>query len=95
MSTVVVQSLSLSDSLRPHGLQHAKLPVPYYFLEFALVHVHCCEWLELNPLGTLWDITKSKLQNLSTKGLTDWGIYPTTPISYQLKIAPGDTDCPG
>ena len=30
----------ISDSLRPHGLQHASFPVLHYLLEFAQVHVH-------------------------------------------------------
>ena len=30
----------VSDSLRPHGLQHAWLPVPHHLLEFAHVLVH-------------------------------------------------------
>ena len=30
--------LVLSDSLQPHGLQHARLPVLHYLPEFALVH---------------------------------------------------------
>ena len=31
----------VSDSLRPHGLQHSSLPVPHHLLEFAQVRVHC------------------------------------------------------
>ena len=31
----------VSNSLWPHGLQHAGLPVPHHLLEFAQVHVHC------------------------------------------------------
>ena len=30
----------MSDSLQPHGLQHASFPVLHYFLEFAQTHVH-------------------------------------------------------
>ena len=30
----------LSDSLWPHGLQHARFPVLHYFAEFAQTHVH-------------------------------------------------------
>ena len=40
---VVVQSCSVvSDSLRPHGLQPARLPCPSlsYLLEFAQIQVH-------------------------------------------------------
>ena len=43
---VVVQSLVMSDSLQPHGLQHARLPchsdfpVIHYLPEFAQTHVH-------------------------------------------------------
>ena len=39
----VVQSCSVvSDSLRPHGLKHARLPCPSlsYLLEFAQIQVH-------------------------------------------------------
>ena len=31
----------VSDSLRPHGLQHARPPCHHHPLEFAQVHVHC------------------------------------------------------
>ena len=30
----------LSDSLRPHGLQHARLPVHHQLPEFTQIHVH-------------------------------------------------------
>ena len=30
----------VSDSLWPHGLQHLRLPVLHYLLEFAQIHVH-------------------------------------------------------
>ena len=30
----------MSDSLLPHGLQHARFPVLHYLLEFAQTHVH-------------------------------------------------------
>jgi len=30
----------MSDSLQLHGLQHARLPVLHYLLEFAQIHVH-------------------------------------------------------
>ena len=31
----------ISNSLRPHGLRHTRLPIPHHLLEFAQVHVHC------------------------------------------------------
>ena len=31
----------VSDSSQPHGLQHARLPIPRHLLEFIQVHVHC------------------------------------------------------
>ena len=31
----------MSNSLRPHGLQHTRPPCPQHLLEFAQVHVHC------------------------------------------------------
>ena len=31
----------MSDSLQPHGLQHARSPSPHYLPGFAQVHVHC------------------------------------------------------
>ena len=40
---VVIQLLSLSDSLRLHGLWHARLLCPRrtnYLVEFAQIHVH-------------------------------------------------------
>ena len=37
MIFVIVQSLILTNSLQPHGLQHVKPP---YVLEFAEIHVH-------------------------------------------------------
>ena len=30
----------VSDSLQPHGLQHARLPSPHHLLELAQTHVH-------------------------------------------------------
>ena len=30
----------MSNSLRPHGLQHARPPVLQHLLEFAQIHVH-------------------------------------------------------
>ena len=30
----------MSDSLQPHGLQHARLPCPSHFLDLAQTHVH-------------------------------------------------------
>ena len=32
--------LVMSDSLGPHGPQHARLPCPYHLLELAQTHVH-------------------------------------------------------
>ena len=37
MIFVIVQSLILTNSLQPHGLQHAKL---HYVLEFTQTHTH-------------------------------------------------------
>ena len=37
---VIVQSLSRVWLLRPHGLQHAKLPCPLLYPKFAQTHVH-------------------------------------------------------
>ena len=34
----------MSDSLQPHGLQHASFPFLHYLREFAQTHVH---WLEM------------------------------------------------
>ena len=36
----VVQSLNVSNSLRPHGLQHARVPVLRYLPKFAQIQVH-------------------------------------------------------
>ena len=42
----------LSDSLLPHGLQHARLPRPHYLPEFALIHVlHCLNTCNITLLG--------------------------------------------
>ena len=38
----------MSDSLRPHGLQHAGFPVLQHLLEFAQTHAHC--------VGDAWEI---------------------------------------
>ena len=40
LAAVVVRHSVLSDSLRPHGLQHARLPVLHHLPEFAQTHVH-------------------------------------------------------
>ena len=39
-SSVQLSRLVMSDSLQPHGLQHARLPVLHHLLEFAQTHVH-------------------------------------------------------
>ena len=38
--TVAFSHSVKSDSLRPHGLQHASFPVLHYLLEFSQTHVH-------------------------------------------------------
>jgi len=40
ISSVQFSCLAVSNSLRPHGLQHARLPCPLQFPEFAQTHVH-------------------------------------------------------
>ena len=39
-SPVQFSCLVVSDSLRPHGLQHAGFPVLHHLLVFAQIHVH-------------------------------------------------------
>ena len=39
-SSVQFSRLVLSDSLRPHGLQHARLPVHHHLWEFTQTHFH-------------------------------------------------------
>ena len=39
-SSVQFNRLVLSDSLRPHGLQHARLPVHHHFRKFTQTHFH-------------------------------------------------------
>ena len=39
-SSVQFSCSVVSDSLRPHGLQHARLPVHYQLPEFTQTHVH-------------------------------------------------------
>ena len=41
LTTQTFVSKVMSDSLRSHGLQHARLPVLHYLPEFAQTHVHC------------------------------------------------------
>ena len=48
MGNLVTENLLLlfshsvvSNSLRPHGQQHARPPVPHQLPKFAQVHVHC------------------------------------------------------
>ena len=38
--TVVFSCSVVSESLRPHGLQHASFPDFHHLLEFAQIHVH-------------------------------------------------------
>ena len=41
----------MSDSLQPHGLQHARLPVHHKLLEFTQTHVHqVSDAIQLSPL---------------------------------------------
>ena len=50
----------MSDSLRPHGLQHARLPVLHHLPELAQTHIHCFNHLILcHPLLLLPSIFPS------------------------------------
>ena len=40
LSSVQFSHSVMSDSLQPNGLQYARLPCPYQFLELAQTHVH-------------------------------------------------------
>ena len=54
----------VSDSLRPHGLQHARLPCPSSFPEFSQIHVHCvCDAIQpscplLSPSPPAFDLSQ-------------------------------------
>ena len=39
-STVLFSHQVVSDSLRPHGLQHTGFPVPHHLPQFAQTHIH-------------------------------------------------------
>ena len=41
VSSVQFSSSVVSDSLRPNGLQHTRLPVHHQVREFTQTHVHC------------------------------------------------------
>ena len=67
----------VSDSLQPHGLQHIRLPVLYYLLEFAQTHVH---WVgdAIQTSHSLWShspfaLNLSQHQNLPKSQLFAWG----------------------
>ena len=40
LQTLLFSHSVLSGSVRPHRLQHARLPVLYHLPEFAQIHVH-------------------------------------------------------
>ena len=84
-TTLSVQFSSvMSDSLRPHGLQHARLPCPsptpgvlkLMFIESVVPsnHLILCYPLLLPPSISVWD---------------NWGSYPSWKRRLAIKLVPG------
>ena len=67
----------MSDSLRPHGLQHARPPCPHNLPEFAQVHVHCLDDA-IQPSHPLMPSTPA-LSLSQHQGLFQWAV-----CSYQM-----------
>ena len=77
LQKVVIQSLTVSDSLWPHGLQQARFPCPSLLPEFAQTHVH---WVSdaiqpsyLLPPSVFFAFNLSQLQGLSQWVFTSGG----------------------
>ena len=67
----------MSNSLLPHGLQHARLPVLHYLLEFAHIHVNCVDdAISLQQVAKLLELWLSISPSNEYSGLisfrTDW-----------------------
>ena len=61
----------VSDSLRPHELQHTRLPCPSPSLKFARTHVH---WVSDAPLGAVTFRESSHLLERAGRwGICGWG----------------------
>ena len=56
----------VSDSLQPHGLQHIRLPVLYYLLEFAQNHIH---WIDdtIPVLGLVFNLKELTARVVSSE----------------------------
>ena len=66
-----IQSLILSDSLWPHGLQHARFPVHCQLLESTQTHVH---WVgdAIQPSHSLSSPSPPALNLSQHQGLFEW-----------------------
>jgi len=61
----------MSNSLQPHGLQHARLPCAYYLPDVALIHVH---WISdaIQPSHPLPPTSPPALNLFQYEGLFQW-----------------------
>ena len=61
----------VSDSLQPHGLQHARLPCPSQLLELAQTHVH---WVSdaIQPTHLLSSLSPPTFNLSQHQGLFKW-----------------------
>ena len=70
---LLFRCLVVSDSLRSHGLQHARFPVVLYLTELAQIHVH---WIRdaIQPSHTMSSPFSSFLQSFPASGsfLMSW-----------------------
>ena len=63
----------VSDSLQPHGLQHARLPCFHYLLEFVQTHVH---WVnDIIHLSHPLKPPSPPALDLSLNSLTDFVLF--------------------
>ena len=72
----------MSNSLRPNGLQHDRLPCPPPYPKFVQSHVH---WVgnAIQPSHPLWSLSPPALNLFQHQGLFQWvsdAIQPSHPL---------------
>ena len=80
------QSLSVSYSLRPHGLQHARPPCPSPLPEFTQTHVH---WVSdaIQPSHPLSSSSPPAFNLSQHQGLFQWvSSLPQVPKVLELQL---------
>ena len=74
LCTFLFSHLVVPNSLRPHGLQHARPACPSHLPEFAHVHVHCIADA-IQPSHPLMPCSPSSINLSQHQGLLHWAVY--------------------